>query len=115
MGFLAKLAGRANAVKQPTINKATASAYRSVQVITDPGSCCRAAESIAGNRFLAHEVPRLPLEGCDRASCNCSYKLFDDRRTEPRRASDIGYDIASELRTAENRRTDPGGRRYGDG
>ena len=115
MGFLAKLAGRANAVKQPTINKASASAYRGVQVMPGAAGCCSAAESMAGNRFLADEVPRLPLEDCDRASCNCSYKLFDDRRTEPRRASDVGHDMASELRTAENRRSEQGGRRFGDG
>ena len=108
MGLLAKLVARASAIRQPTINKSAASAYRGVQVLTSVEGCCRAAESITGNRFLADEVPRLPLEGCDFAGCQCTYKLFDDRRAEPRRSSDVGYDFASERRTAQDRRSKHG-------
>jgi len=53
--------------------------------------CCPAAEAIAGQRFLSDEAPLLPLENCDRrASCRCRYRHFTDRRTEPRRESDLG-------------------------
>ncbi|MDX1516732.1 MAG: hypothetical protein R3288_07825 [Woeseiaceae bacterium] len=82
--------------------------------MADTGSCCQAAETIAGQRYLSDEVPRLPLDHCDSEICACSYQLFDDRRTDPRRASDVGYDIASEVRTGENRRVEPAGRRNAD-
>ncbi len=111
MGLLAILTGRSGARDESTQKAANASRYRGVQVVANAGGCCRTVEAIAGKRFLADEVPKLPLDGCDAASCRCSFELFDDRRTDLRRASDIGYDIASELRTSKNRRGGPGDRR----
>lgn len=114
MGILARLTGATSGQDRLQKIKATSAQYRGVQVMTHPDGCCGAAADIAGRRYLAHEVPRFPLDGCDSDNCRCSYKLFNDRRTDLRRASDVAYDIASELRTADNRRGDPPGRRNGD-
>lgn len=114
MGLLAILTGRSDARDESTHTTTNASRYRGVQVVADEENCCAAAQAIAGSRFLPHEVPKLPLENCDSANCQCSFKLFNDRRTDPRRASDFGYDIASELRNSNNRRGRPAGRRSSD-
>ena len=114
MGLLAKLTGQSGGQDRLREIKATKAKYRGVQVVTHPDGCCQAAADIVRQRYLAHEVPRFPLDGCDAASCHCSYKLFDDRRTDLRRASDVAYDIASELRYADNRRGNSGGRRSDD-
>ena len=52
--------------------------------------CCSAAGGLAGMRFLSKEAPRLPLPQCDIATCACKYIHHDDRRGEPRRASEGG-------------------------
>ena len=114
MRLLARLTGAVSGQDRLRKIKATSAQYRGVQVVTDPDGCCSAAAAIAGQRYLAHEVPRYPLDGCDADNCRCSYRLLDDRRTDLRRASDVAYDIASDLRTAENRRCDSPGRRSGD-
>lgn len=114
MGLLARLTGATNGQERLQKIKATSAQYRGVQVVTPPDGCCSAAADIAGQRYLAHEVPRFPLDGCDSDNCRCSYKLFNDRRTDLRRASDVAYDMASELRTAENRRAATPGRRSSD-
>lgn len=115
MGLLAKLTGSSRSREQSSAEKKTAAAYRAVEVVPSAEGCCKAATEIAGRRYLSNEVPRLPLDQCDAANCLCTYQLYDDRRMDARRASDIGYDIASELRNTENRRTDSGGRRVEDG
>lgn len=114
MGLLARLTGKSRARAESTTTKKKSSAYRAVEVVPGAEGCCQAAQEIAGQRYLSHQVPRLPLEKCDRTNCLCSYQLYDDRRMDARRASDIGYDLASELRTAENRRAVDGGRRMQD-
>ncbi len=111
MGWLARITGRSTTHVEPKQDSEPAARYRGVQVIADSDDCCQAVRDIAGRRFLAEEVPPLPLEGCDTASCQCTYKLFGDRRTDLRRTSDIGYDITSELRTSENRRLEADDRR----
>ncbi len=114
MGLLAKLTGRSGTRNESTQTTTNASRYRGVQINADGEDCCAAVLAIAGTRFLAHQVPKLPLENCESSNCRCSFELFDDRRTDLRRASDFGYDIASELRASENRRGGPGGRREND-
>lgn len=114
MGLLAILTGKTTARDVPARKKETTPLYRGVQIVTNVEGCCQAAEAIAGHRYLSHQIPRLPLDGCDASKCHCSYNLFDDRRTDLRRASDIGYDMASELRTAENRRDKSSCRRNDD-
>ncbi|MDJ0709584.1 MAG: hypothetical protein QNJ14_04295 [Woeseiaceae bacterium] len=111
MGILAKLTGRVAARKPRAGNTRPTSLYRGVQIITGEAGCCRAAGILTGQRFLSDEIPRLPLDACDAPDCQCSYKLFDDRRTGERRLSDFGYDIVSELRIDENQRIGPDDRR----
>lgn len=113
MGLLARFLGRSEVREQSKAIVANGARYRGVQIVVGTGGCCQEAEIAAKDRYLACEVPRLPLDGCDRARCSCTYKLFDDRRTELRRASDVAFDIAAELRTAPNRRS-LGGRRHRD-
>jgi hypothetical protein len=57
-------------------------------------SRCPAAKAIEGKRFLASEAPQLPLAGCTCRDCQCRYRHHDDRRAEPRRASDQGMPLA---------------------
>ncbi|MCP4299598.1 MAG: hypothetical protein GY783_03355 [Gammaproteobacteria bacterium] len=56
----------------------------------------------------------LPLAGCEAADCRCTYKRFDDRRTDLRRASDTGFDMATQLHDEENRASTSPGRRSAD-
>jgi len=114
MGWLAKLTGTSGTDDHSEPKPEPASRYRGVQVVANADGCCRAVDAIAGQRYLPQQVPKLPLEGCDFANCQCTYQLFNDRRTDLRRASDISYDIASELHSAENRRTESVGRRESD-
>jgi len=90
------------------------SRYRGVQVNGNRAGCCEAVQAVAGKRFLSDEVPKLPLNGCDANDCRCSYKLFDDRRTEIRRGSDVAFDIASQLCEQDNRSGTSSGRRSHD-
>ena len=57
-------------------------------LVIRPGShTCAAVRQLAGTRSLAKEVPRLPLNACDGAACQCSYSHFDDRREKDRRGT----------------------------
>jgi hypothetical protein len=49
---------------------------------------CGAARACKDSRYLSTAAPRLPLEGCDAACCDCRYVHFDDRRRGPRRAEE---------------------------
>ena len=114
MGLLAKLTGKTAARKGSTDDMKTTAVYRGVQIVGSTDGCCQAAADIAGQRYLADQVPRLPLDGCDAANCGCTFELFDDRRSDSRRASDVSYNIASELRAGENKRGESRGRRNDD-
>jgi len=85
--------------------------YHCVSIV--PGdSGCEAARSIADQRLLSADAPRLPLPNCSRpAECECTYRHYDDRRSTQRRAHDRG-DSAAPWTAAERRR--PGGRRVTD-
>ena len=116
MELFARLSGKSTTcTESPTSQPVTTeSQYHGVQVIANPSECCQAAKAIAGQRYLPNEVPMLPLPGCDAADCRCTYKRFDDRRTDLRRASDVGYDMATELHDQENRKSTSPGRRSAD-
>ena len=58
--------------------------------IVPAATACAAARACKDNRYLSAEAPRLPLEGCDAARCDCRYGHFDDRRRGPRRAEEKG-------------------------
>ena len=116
MGFLARLTGKQTAPSKKAANDSNyeSSKYRGVQVTANTGACCEAAKAIAGRRFLSNDIPMLPLTDCDSNNCQCTYKLYDDRRTDCRRASDVGFDIATQLSEDNNRSTDITGRRIDD-
>ena len=105
MGLLSKLRGKsgspASTGSRPP--QATKQSYSGVQINMVAEECCQAARELQGQRFLDHEVPMLPLNGCDAVECRCAYERFDDRRTDVRRLSDVGYDMASQLHDEENR------------
>ena len=62
------------------------SKYHAVSV--KPGAyACRAANEIAGQRFLASEAPTLPLPACDAAECDCHFIHHNDRRAGKDRRS----------------------------
>ena len=88
--------------------------YSGVQVKSNPDTCCQAARDIAGQRFLTRNAPMLPLDGCDAPECQCTYKRFDDRRTEYRRLSDVGFDMASQMHEDDHRENPTSGRRADD-
>ena len=76
--------------------------YRGVEVIAT-ASACDAARALKNVRLLSAEVPRLPLDTCDRpAHCNCTYLHFEDRRQGPRR--DDGHATLPVLRLGPDRR-----------
>lgn len=51
---------------------------------------CELAKRFSDYRFLAREAPALPLEGCTmRATCQCRYLKFNDRRSYQRRNTDF--------------------------
>ncbi len=48
--------------------------------------CCRAAQALDGLCFSEFEVPKLPLETCNkRLQCNCRLQSFAERRHDERR------------------------------
>ncbi len=48
-----------------------------------PGKdCCQGAVQMSDLRFLVGKAPKLPLPGCDAASCDCRYAHYSDRRRE---------------------------------
>lgn len=116
MGLLAKLTGTTGKSTKLSERDPEASkkGYRGVQVVAGDAECCQAARDIAEMRFLSNEAPILPLKECDVAACACTYKHYGDRRTEPRRASDVGYDIKSQYCDNNNRSTEQSGRREDD-
>ncbi len=111
MGILAKLTGKKPENEQPTSKTKSTASYRGVQIVPGSEGCCKEATDISSHRYLPHEIPRIPLESCDFGNCQCKYKLFDDRRTDLRRASDVGFDWQSSLRTEVDQRSNDGDRR----
>ena len=104
MGLFASLAGIRTTRTTTTRKRINGkSRYRGVQVNGIRADCCAAVQAVAGQRFLSDEVPMLPLRGCDANDCRCTYELFDDRRTDIRRASDETFHIASQLCEQDNR------------
>ncbi len=64
-------------------------AYRAISI--QPGNKpCPAAEELAGRRFLGVDAPQLPLQGCDRTVCKCTYGHHTDRRLPEERRTAWG-------------------------
>jgi len=116
MGFFAKLTGVSNTSRKAVSgqDETAKNQFRGVEVIVDKTGSCEAARSVAGQRFLTAQAPMLPLGGCDAPECRCTYLHFDDRRTDYRRASDLSFDVACQLRENDRRSTPVSGRRHDD-
>ncbi|MET0536246.1 MAG: hypothetical protein ABW171_18675 [Steroidobacter sp.] len=68
---------------------ATGNPYHAVSVL--PGDdACPAARRFSGQRILSRQAPRLPLSSCNAKTCTCRFKHHKDRRSGPRRNSDVG-------------------------
>jgi hypothetical protein len=66
-----------------------ASQFHAVSI--KPGAtACDAVNSIEGARFLSKDAPPLPLADCTNPDCRCTYEHYEDRRSGPRRDSDVG-------------------------
>jgi len=50
---------------------------------------CPTAKGASNVRYLSREAPTLPLAGCTARKCTCRYRHFQDRRSSPRRDSDL--------------------------
>ena len=116
MGLLANLirkpSTRAKTVAEPAGRNN--SQFRGVEIVADNDNCCGAAREVAGQRFLSNQVPMLPLGGCTAENCRCTYELYDDRRTEARRAADEVFDMRSQLYNNDQRNRNKNGRRATD-
>lgn len=59
--------------------------YPSVSIACG-GKPCAAVKALAGQRFLAHNAPSLPLPDCTLSNqCKCTFRKYDDRRDVERR------------------------------
>ncbi|HEY0683363.1 MAG TPA: hypothetical protein VGD45_13600 [Steroidobacter sp.] len=89
-GAKAKKAPLKKAAEKPA---APANPYHAVSVL--PGAdACAAAYRFSGQRYLSRQAPRLPLPSCDVQACGCRFKHHKDRRSGPRRNSDVGMVMA---------------------
>lgn len=106
--------------RTPSARDTTASAestrYHAVSI--RPGlNCCQAAQRSLNARFLSTEAPRLPLAGCDAATCTCRFMHHQDRRAGEDRRTPFQRSIAALPAEAggerrvhrEDRRHPPGG------
>ena len=64
---------------------------------------CAAAIALDGQRFLANRSPALPLVGCTKKRCDCSFVKYSDRRTDDRRWENDGM-TAALFNTAQRRK-----------
>lgn len=58
---------------------AATSTYRSAEIVCG-SDACEHARALSAIRFLAADIPRLPLAGCAAARCRCRYLHHTDRR-----------------------------------
>lgn len=68
---------------------------------------CASVQRLRDQRFLAKDVPQLPLTSCSQPKqCECRYLKHKDRRTESRRFADLAIrrDFAQERRRRRGRR-----------
>jgi hypothetical protein len=116
MGLLARFSWKNKRGTPPTdyVARASNEGFRGVRVIANNEDCCQFVRSIADERFLLEEAPKLPISICDAESCHCTYERFEDRRAGARRAADIAFDISTQLHGRENRSVHTPGRRSKD-
>jgi hypothetical protein len=76
--------------------------FAGVEIRRRTGACAAAA-ALEGQRFLANRSPALPLVGCTKARCDCSFAKYSDRRTDDRRWQHEGKSTAM-FNTAQRRK-----------
>lgn len=109
-----KQSARADEPMEPAVAPAEEPRYLAVEVVPDPAGCCSSVKVIAGQRLLVDRAPPLPLADCDRGSCQCRYRQYDDRRTDMRRDSDVGIRSMADLYNDSGRSENEPGRRAKD-
>lgn len=78
----------AHARQQEPVKQRTEFRAASVQPCAN---ACESALRAAGKRVLLEEVPRLPLDTCDRIrECSCRYEQHSDRRSGEDRREQFG-------------------------
>jgi len=93
--------------------KKTTKTYPAVELVAGPDGACAAARASSGKRLLISEAPLIPVPGCDRPRCGCSYRKYSDRRSQTRRASSLDMSALSDSPedAGQDRRTRKGRRR----
>lgn len=110
MRTASKSGARILAKKRGESGPAVALPFRAAEIVCGR-TACESARSLSGVRFLAGEVPRLPLQDCTSPNCRCTYSRHDDRRnlSEERRAQfSMKTKLYSDIPGNEERR-----RKYG--
>jgi hypothetical protein len=74
-------------------------------------SSCQAAKLIQGKRYLSNAAPKLPLDGCDAATCKCRFVHHEDRRTGDDRRNPYGGNIGIDPGVHDQERRKPRDRR----
>ncbi len=67
--------------------------FAAVEIRRRSGAC-KAAHALEGQRFLANQSPALPLAGCTKTRCDCSFVKLSDRRADDRRFEGGGLGAA---------------------
>jgi hypothetical protein len=79
---------------------------------------CETAQRFSAKKYLVNEAPKLPLQGCDRAHCQCKFMEHNDRReSHEDRRNPCASSLTTQLFEATgepNRRQRQGGRRKSD-
>lgn len=72
--------------KKPALQTQPRNPYSGAAILHDD-CACSAVKKIGKHRFLASEIPIIPVPNCTAKSCNCKYTRYNDRRNiETRRA-----------------------------
>lgn len=71
--------GAGGSVRAPGL-KSTANPFAAISV--KPGNnACAAVNDTTNVRYLEDFAPLLPVPGCDRLACSCTFQRYTDRRT----------------------------------
>ena len=95
----------------------TSTDYRAASLQVEKTSCA-AALDLAGKRFLAAEIPAIPLKECDRiGDCPCKFRKYSDRRSDDdRRSNSYAIDrINANGKEQSNQRAKTDRRKVGEG
>lgn len=94
----------------PSRTARAAERFASVEIRRRSGAC-DAAHALEGQRFLANQSPALPLVGCTKPRCDCTFAKLSDRRTDDRRWGNDGLSAAMFIKAQRRKQA---GRRDAD-